>query len=266
MAPANAPWLDPLRDTMALIGQLSEGADTHWTALADQLAQRRSLTNAAGQSIRFAAQQLNIKQNYELGIAQSGIVTCRTQAAGFASAEEQHDWYNALIWLSFPRCKSYLNQLQSVAQLSQAANQDRVGERGALRDAVTVFDENALILCHDNADIVNAIKLKQWTAALHDARSQWGRSIRPIIFGHALLQKLDQPFKAITAHAYVLPINSADLVDLSLPLCDERLWLSLQGAALQTKPFLPLPVMGIPGWSCANGDVSFYDDPKIFRV
>jgi hypothetical protein len=34
---------------------------------------------------------------------------------------------------------------------------------------------------------------------------------------------------------------------------------------LREKPFTPLPVLGIPGWCQENEDVSFYDDPRVFR-
>ena len=31
------------------------------------------------------------------------------------------------------------------------------------------------------------------------------------------------------------------------------------------KPFLPLPVLGIPGWWPANEDLEFYRDKQVFR-
>ena len=34
---------------------------------------------------------------------------------------------------------------------------------------------------------------------------------------------------------------------------------------LASKPFTPLPVLGIPGWCEQNQNVSFYDDPFVFR-
>jgi hypothetical protein len=44
-------------------------------------------------------------------------------------------------------------------------------------------------------------------------------------------------------------------------------WLSQQIHAneMQRKPFLPLPVLGVPGWWPANEDVGFYEDPQVFR-
>jgi hypothetical protein len=45
-------------------------------------------------------------------------------------------------------------------------------------------------------------------------------------------------------------------------------WLAtnLQPDYLATKPYLPLPVLGIPGWWSENEDLSFYSDTQVFRV
>ena len=274
MSPNLEPWLDPLRETIASISGLctnigeNGGHETsaQWVVLADASAQSKQIKNHQNQSIRFAAQQLNTKQAYELGIAQTGVVTCRTVAAGFCSADERHDWYNALMWLQFPRSKALLNQLQANAYLAQIANCEPNGSRGPLRDAITVFDENAMILCHDNSVLITALRSKQWTTALHTLRSAWGNSVKPTVFGHALLQKLDQPFKAITAHAYVLPMSAKALVGLDQTQLDAALSKSLEQVRWSEKPFVPLPVLGIPDWSVDNADINFYHDSNVFRA
>ena len=268
------PWLDPLRKTIADISgpcpnvgaSASPETSAKWVLLADASAQRKQIKNHQNQSIRFTPQQLNTKQAYELGIAQTGLVTCRTVAAGFSSTDERHDWYNALMWLQFPRSKALLNQLQANAYLRQTANSKPSGSRGPLRDALTVFDENAIILCHDNPVLITALRCKQWTTALHTLRNAWGRSVKPTVFGHALLQKLDQPFKSITAHAYVLPMSANALGDLNQVQLDAALRESLEQISWSEKPFVPVPVLGIPDWSVHNADVNFYSDPKVFRA
>ena len=40
---------------------------------------------------------------------------------------------------------------------------------------------------------------------------------------------------------------------------------SLTAEYLAQKPFVPLPVLGVPGWWAANAAPDFYDDPKVFR-
>ena len=45
-------------------------------------------------------------------------------------------------------------------------------------------------------------------------------------------------------------------------------WLSarLTAAELATKPFTPMPVLGVPGWWPDNEDPQFYEDPLVFRA
>ena len=75
-----------------------------------------------------------------------------------------------------------------------------------------------------------------------------------VVFGHALLEKLMKPRKAITAHVWVVDEMS-----------DESVAASLTPERLQAKPFLPLPVLGVPGWWDGNSDAGFYDDVSVFR-
>ncbi len=63
------------------------------------------------------------------------------------------------------------------------------------------------------------------------------------------MEKLVRPRKGITAHVW--------LGDASAALGEP--------AALQRKPWLPMPVLGVPGWWPANEDADFYDDPEVFR-
>ena len=76
---------------------------------------------------------------------------------------------------------------------------------------------------------------------------------------HALLEKLVQPRKSITAHVLCLaPAIAAADVDAALAGRCTAEWLA-------QKPFSPLPVLGVPGWCKGNEQVCFYDDPFVFR-
>ena len=35
--------------------------------------------------------------------------------------------------------------------------------------------------------------------------------------------------------------------------------------SLARKPWLPLPVLGVPGWWNSNEEIGFYDDAAVFR-
>jgi hypothetical protein len=109
------------------------------------------------------------------------------------------------------------------------------------------------------AAIWEALLARDWPRLFIDLRPLWAQA-RVIVFGHALLEKLVEPRKDITAHVwrFQCPADSMAVVDR---------WLAgqLTAGLLAAKPFTPLPVMGIPGWTPENEQLSFYDDPLVFR-
>jgi hypothetical protein len=169
-----------------------------------------------------------------------------------------HDLFNACCWQRFPHTKLRLNALQA-----DVIGREGVGaSRGPLRDALTLFDENALLL-QAPPGLWEALRQHDWHTLLVTHRQDWcatGR-IRPVVFGHALLEKLCQPYKSITAHAF--------WIDPQLPATDSAwdAWLAerLDASFMATKPFQPLPVMGIPLWCDDNADPAFYADVHVFR-
>jgi hypothetical protein len=165
-----------------------------------------------------------------------------------------HDFFNALCWLQFPLAKKQLNQLQATAIRAQGIG----ASRGPVRDAVTVFDENACLLQVED-DIWDALERRDWYEAFVTHRSRWS-SAKAHIFGHAALEKLVAPYKAITAHMWRVP-NEVPGSEL-----DAWLAMDLQADKLAKKPFLPTPVLGIPGWCTDNEDPAFYLDAQVFRV
>ena len=176
-------------------------------------------------------------QPYETFIARSGCVPTR---------DNPHDFFNALMWLHRPALKRRLNALQAIEI-------DRYGvgrQRGAVRDALTLFDENGAVL-HAPAPLVEALRRRDWPALFVTHRALWADA-QLALFGHALLEKLCQPRKALTAHVLVVDSLAADPLLMS---ADD--W--------ATKPFLPLPVLGLPGWWPANEAPGFYDDAAVFR-
>jgi hypothetical protein len=165
----------------------------------------------------------------------------------------RHDLINALVWLAFPRTKSRLNALQA-----EAIARDGVSAgRGALRDAATVFDENGAVLIAANPMLADLVRARDWRAVFVNRRDEWER-VRVICFGHALMDKLVRPYKAITAHACVLEAQDAGDVDAALARSLEQRFT----VAART----PLPILGIPGWWPANADPAFYEDRSVFRA
>lgn len=165
-----------------------------------------------------------------------------------------HDFFNGLCWIQFPQTKKRLNQLQA-----RHIAQDGIGHvRGPVRDALTLFDENAAFLCAPDR-LWAALLAKDWQR-LFVAECQLWQDARLVLFGHALLEKLVSPRKGITAHVYRVRPETDSIVDL-----DEFVSRDLGAEKIAAKPFAHLPVLGVPGWWPDNQDPAFYDDKSVFR-
>jgi hypothetical protein len=138
--------------------------------------------------------------------------------------------------------------------------------RGKLRDAATIFDENAVVLLTSNAAIGDMLRHHAWQHMFIEQRKQFEHDCRVYLFGHALMEKLVSPYKAITGHTWVV---EAEAAILALPDSEIQAWLDakvaeqLQGG-LNTSNFRHLPVLGVPGWWPAQ-DEDFYADRAVFR-
>jgi len=131
--------------------------------------------------------------------------------------------------------------------------------RGPLRDALTLFDENGAVL-DAPAPLWSALRARDWHRLFIDLRPLWAQA-RLVLVGHALMEKLVYPRKSITAHVYQAPAAIESIASLDRWLARE-----LQPQAWSRKPFVPLPVMGVPGWCHENENFSFYDDSSVFRT
>ena len=208
------------------------------TAL-DQVAQERS------SPVRFIEHTaLPASEAYEAFIYRTKCVPTR---------HNLHDVFNALVWLHYPKTKQRLNELQA----REIELRGTSGPRGALRDALTLFDENAAVL-RAPSGVIDALRRRDWRTLFIEQRAEW-QNARLLIFGHALLEKLVDPRKNITAHVWVMEERGAADVD------DTSLAQSLTAERLANKPFAPLPVLGVPGWWEANESPDFYADENVFR-
>jgi hypothetical protein len=132
------------------------------------------------------------------------------------------------------------------------------GPRGALRDALTLFDENGALLMAPR-DMWESMLAHDWKTLFVTQRKRWSE-VRLVLFGHALLEKLVTPRKAITAHVLAMPGASDSIADMDVWLAD-----AMATPAFADKPFSPLPVLGVPLWCSGNETETFYDDPLVFR-
>lgn len=230
------PWLAHCR---ALGVRAEHAAQQHPVAAALDAA-------AASSPVRFVPQDaLPPGEAYEAHIFRTGEVPTR---------DNLHDFFNGLAWLHFPQAKRRLNELQA-ADIEQRG----IGaSRGPLRDALTLFDENGAVL-DAPPQLWEALIARDWHRLFVTERARWSEA-RLLLFGHALLEKLTVPRKGLTAHVLFAPGACQSIYPR-----DDSIAEALSAAHLATKPFVPLPVLGVPGWWVENTNPCFYDDPDVFR-
>ncbi len=203
--------------------------------------------NAAGRApVRFTpASALPAGSAYELHVRGGD---CPTR-------DNLHDFFNGLCWITLPLAKARLNQLQA-AEIER----DGIGaRRGPVRDAITVFDENGVLL-QAPPPLWDALLQRRWRELFVTLRPLWEQT-RVLVFGHALLEKLAVPRKNLTGHVWAHACPSVEPAQADAWLAER-----LDARALAAKPFTPLPVLGIPGWCGDNQNFSFYDDSEVFRA
>lgn len=208
-----------------------------------------ALNAGGGAPVRFVPPAaLPAGQAYEQFIFETAEVPTR---------DGLHDFFNGLVWLHCPLSKRRLNALQA----GEIAERGVGSVRGALRDALTLFDENAALLQAPPA-LWDALRARDWQRLFVSERALWAQA-RLLLFGHALLEKLVTPYKSITAHVFTEAVPAALGEDLQA--WDAWLASRLDAPAMARKPFTPLPVMGVPGWCDANAEAAFYADTSVFR-
>jgi len=223
-----APWLAPYAALAVPVMQRLDQGDSVAAAL-----------DPMRGPVRFVPQaELPEGEAYEAFIRRTGCVPTR---------DNLHDLFNGLVWLRFPALKQRLNELHA----AQIVAEGIAPARGPLRDALTLFDENGA-WWQAPAELLQALQRRDWHALFVTHRALWSQA-RPTLVGHALLEKLVQPRKAITAHLWVSPQDVGDAEGIT-------------AASWSAKPFLPLPVLGVPGWWPANENAGFYDDAGVFRA
>jgi len=234
----SAPWLVPWRGLGQPVAQQVQGEPSV----------HRALQSAAPQDgpVGFVPQhELPDGTAYEQYIWDTRRVPTR---------DNLHDFFNGLVWLQFPQTKRRLNELQAQAIAADGVQ----AVRGPLRDALTVFDENGAVL-HAPDALWAALVARDWQRLFIDLRPLWADA-RLVLFGHALLEKLVVPRKPMVAHVYHAPNAIRSIANLDACLAQQ-----VQPQPWATKPFAPLPVLGVPGWWPANEAPDFYADAQVFR-
>jgi hypothetical protein len=182
---------------------------------------------------------------YEVHLYESGEVQTRSG--------NRHDLFNALCWLAFPRTKARINALHA------AAIPHERGQRGRLRDLLTIFDEGgALVACAD-ASLNALVREFRWKELFWAERERVRAAMHFVVLGHATLEQALDPRPGITCKAlFVDPAGELD--------AQAAAWLATLPADASPRLLAPLPVFGFPGWLPEGERAAFYDDARFFRV
>jgi len=222
-----------------------------WPSLADYVA----AFDSAELCIRPVAQADRpacFEQHYEPRIYLTGELQTRLH--------NWHDFFNALVWLRFPRTKSVLNELHYFSALQRGEKTNR----SPLENAITLFDECGAIVVSSRADLLEMIRQHEWKKLFLDHRGSFDREIKCIVFGHAMYEKALHPYLGMTTNT--LLVHSAELLRGDLQAVDAHLagcW--KQQLIASTAELRPLPVLGVPGWHVDNANAEFYDNADYFR-
>jgi len=252
----SCPWLAPLAERGERWRQAALDSYSAYLSTLNADVQTDPRVTGRGEPLSFIAQdELPAGASYEGHIAETGCVPTRYNL---------HDFFNGAIWFQYPRIKAALNA-------RQAEEIDALGIgpiRGATRDALTLFDENAVLFACADASLAAALRAFDWRTLLVEQRAAWGLRCEARIFGHALLEKLVAPYKACTGHAWIVDVEPAyfSATDTGRrAILDHAVSERLKSEAISSRYFTPLPVLGVPGWWAENEGPSFYDDPQVFR-
>ena len=264
--PAQTDKLEQTPDIIAKV--LNSALQKHADDLQQPLPQTKPALNNQAQTLQFVSQKaLPEDEAYERFIGTTGNIPTR---------DNLHDLFNGSIWLTFPKTKALLNYYHMLEIKEQGIG----ASRGRVRDTITVFDENGAILVTAESSIGEALVDFDWQESLVAPRDKWDNpkqlnkqaQAAVYIFGHALLEKLLHPRKALCAHSIVINVTQ-DFFALSL---SERINLLDQKVAdymdaLLSQPDVtprklsPLPILGVPHYWAENANSSFYDDSHVFR-
>ena len=259
----NTDWLNrsdmfaPLRALGARLPDIGWPNPDLLNALADDAGR---VVNAQGLRVRFVPQapkSMHFRDGFEPRAFLKGEVQLRPL--------DWHDLFNALVWMTFPTAKALIN-----ARHYEALSIGETGNRPPARDALTLFDEEGVLVLSSEAGLLELVREFRWKELFWKRREEVMTRMRFFLFGHALYHKALDPFVGMTGKAVLLkvpdafaqlPLNSQ--VSEADRLLAAHLW--DRSHMSHGRELSPLPVLGVPGWWGGNEQESFYENTGYFR-
>jgi len=218
----------------------------------------RRIVNARGERLRFVpAPASGAAVDFESGTYHRSEVQVRPI--------NWHDLLNALVWMSFPTVKAVLN-----ARHVEAIDAEAGGPRSSVRDALTHFDEDGVIVLSADPELSALLRDFAWKELFWRRRQEVRSRMRFLLLGHALYEKALRPFVGMTGKALLFDVSApliAQPVAAQCAYADRVAAVHLLDARnlLRPRELQPLPLLGVPGWWPDNEAEAFYDNSNYFR-
>lgn len=183
--------------------------------------------------------------------------------------ESWHDFFQILVWRLFPETKATLNALHYQAIKSRTEDPSFYKQRSVLENTLTQYDECGAVIISPDESLLQLVKDFDWHTLFWKQRKRLKDQFKCIVFGHAVYEKLVNPYIGMTCHAVLLqvppPIFNAPasaLIEHLDPLLAQQFTNQQVKAPQDLSPF---PLLGVPGWHSDNAQERFYSNTNYFR-
>ena len=221
-------------------------------------------TSLNGKPIFFVPQAHTVGQwieDYEPRIYLKGEVQTRT--------ENWHDFFQVLMWSTFPKTKATLNAKHYAAIQSRLSTNPLSKQRSPIENALTQFDECGAVVVSSEETLLQHIQQFQWYELFWLQRKKTITRLQCFVFGHATYEKALNPYIGLTAHAVLLLVEkeffqwplTQQLIHLDTTIAD----LFSKDRYQITRDFQPFPLLGMPGWDDNNSSDVYYKNTQYFR-
>jgi len=238
-----------------------------WPDLSDynQLLQKKhsNIKSLYGSELNFihqAGKPETINDEYEVRIYKTGEIQTRLH--------NWHDFFQVMVWSSFPITKKIINKLHATALISRK-NSTASNQRSLVENSLTLFDECGAIIICSNKKLINLIKNFSWKELFITHRTAFEREIKCLVFGHAMFEKTLNPYIGMTAHSILLTVDhefftlNHQAQNNHIDKLAARYFSEVN--EINTKILQPFPILGVPGWDIRNESPDFYDNKEYFR-
>ena len=236
------------------LGDFQSLLDSHPKPIVNSQQKRIQFVNQSHQCDSFQDQ-------YEPRIYLKGEVQTRLK--------NWHDFFQVLVWHTFPKTKTMLNTLHYQASTKRLNENSNNKQRTKLENFLTLFDECGIVIVSQHKYLLELIRNFRWENLFWEQRKEFGSNIECFTFGHAMYEKALSPYIGMTANALLISVNedffSLNYTDKLLTIDEIIIQKLKEEKSLNPNKLNPFPVLGVPGWYEQNDNLEFYLNEGYFR-